>query len=105
MYMDTFEVSRKQLWYASNIAPRSIQRMRMDCKYMPSLETVIALCIALQLPPYLSYDLIHKAGFSLKYTKKHMVYHWLLHMHWQSSVDDCNKILVACGLAPLTINE
>lgn len=102
MYMEQLNVSKKHLWYNSNIAPRTIQRIRVDTDYMVSLETVIALCIALQLPPYLSYDMIRKAGFSLQYSLPHLVYHWLLHMHWQSSVSDCNRILVAYGMQPLT---
>ena len=50
----------------AGISARTISRMRTQERRDYSLDQVIAICIALQLPPWLSREMLAKAGFLLR---------------------------------------
>ena len=82
--------------------PKTIQRMRNNESYDTTIETVVAICIALQLPPVASQALISNSPFSLGYSEKHLAYQFLLNCHYTKSVIECNEILARLSLGPLT---
>ena len=63
-------ITNEQLAEKSLLNPKTIQRMRTDPDQRSDLETIIAICIGLQLPPYISNSLIGKAGLKLRVGKK-----------------------------------
>ena len=80
--------------------------MRNDIKYQSKIETVVAVCIGLQLHPILSVDLLTKAGFVLKsYEPEHIIYHLLLNTKYKSSIYECNEILRTNKCKPLSKEE
>lgn len=90
---------------ASLVSAKTIQRLRNDEGYETTLETVIALCIGLQLPPAASTDLLEKSGFSLKNTELHLMYRFLLTSYYTHALYDCNQLLTEQSFAPLTADE
>jgi DNA-binding Xre family transcriptional regulator len=84
---------------------KTIQRMRNDESYTPKIGTIVAVCIALQLHPILSGDLIKKSGLSFKCIEKHIAYQFLLSTHFQNSIYECNKKLEFCGFGPIGREE
>ena len=95
-------ISTKTLADSSLIDERSIRRLKS--KYCePTLETVIALCIGLRLPPALYNDLIRKAGYSFKSTETHVAYENLLPLVYYEglSIEAFNEALETQGIARL----
>ncbi|MDR0883416.1 MAG: helix-turn-helix transcriptional regulator [Oscillospiraceae bacterium] len=98
-------VTVEALAEASLVSAKTIQRLRNDENYETTLETVIALCIGLQLPPAVSMDLLGKSKFSLKYTEQHIMYRFLLDAYYTHPIYDCNQLLAEQNFAPLTADE
>ncbi|MDD3840854.1 MAG: helix-turn-helix transcriptional regulator [Clostridia bacterium] len=82
--------------------PRTIQRLRNDQTNKTTIETIIAVCIALQLPPPISNRLIDLSTCSLGVGEEHMAYHCLLTSYYTRPIIDCNSLLTNMNLKPLT---
>ncbi len=96
VHMDRLKYTEEALAENALVTAKTIQRMRNDMKYKPKLETVVAVCIGLQLHPVLSIDLVAKAGHSFKqFDEEHIIYQWLLNTKYQCSIYECNEILRA----------
>ena len=96
-HMKRLNITEEELAQKSLVSPKTIQRMRNDFDYNSKLGTVIAVCIGLQLPPPLSLDMVAKAGHSFRPgDQKHVIFQMLLMTKFQSSIYECNEILVAC---------
>ncbi len=89
---------------AARLEAKTIQRMRNDPTYPKSIESVIAVCIAMHLPPEYSKKLIEKAGFALRMTDNdaHILYGFFLNHYYMYTVDECNEILKSKGFDILT---
>jgi hypothetical protein len=68
----------------------------------PDLATVMAICIGLQLSIKDSEDLLEKAGYRLSSSPQHLAYHKLLSTFIGHSLTDCNEVLEALDLSPIT---
>ncbi|WP_460001163.1 helix-turn-helix domain-containing protein [Paradesulfitobacterium aromaticivorans] len=82
--------------------PKTIQRMRNNEEYETTIETIVAICIALQLPPVVSEALISRSACSLGVSPKHLTYRFLLNSCYTKTVIECNDILRRLELDPLT---
>jgi len=82
--------------------PRTIQRMRNNEAYETTIETIVAICIALQLPPAASDALIGRSACSLGVSEKHLTYRFLLNSCYTKTIYECNEMLCRLGLEPLT---
>lgn len=101
-HMDRLNCTEESLAEKSSIAPKTIQRMRNDIRYKSKLETVVAVCIGLQLHPILSMDLVCKSGYSFKlFDEVHIIYQVLLNTKYQSQIYECNEILRSNNFKPL----
>lgn len=56
-------------------------------------KNVVALCVAMHLPPWLSFALIAKAGFSLAATKEQLAHLMILNCMYMKSIDEVNEYL------------
>lgn len=83
------------------MSPKTIQRLRNDEECKTTLETIVALCIGLKLPPTTSYDLIGKSRFSFIASEKHMAYRFLLDGYYTHTLPECNELLVRLGVSPI----
>lgn len=98
--MDSKPITEEKLAEESLVSVKTIQRIRTTPDYKVSLETVMALCIGMRLPPFISEKLIEKAGFTLKYSGEQGIYRMLLY-NQSCNIFECNEILKAQGYKPL----
>ena len=80
---------------------RTIGRYRNAPYPAISLQGVVGLCIGLKLHPMLATDLIRKAGFTLTASPSHSAYQMLILTMSNSSIYECNELLVKMGMKPL----
>ena len=100
-------ITVEALGEAARLDAKTIQRMRNDSNYPTNIESVVAVCIAMHLPPELSEALLELTEFKLVWMQKksHMLYRFFLHHMYESSVEECNKYLLAENLPILTGQE
>lgn len=87
------------------LSRRTISRLRTEERNGYSLDQVIAICVALHLPPWLSREMIKRAGFILRLTKQHLAYQFILDCLFMDSVSDVQKFLVESGCQQLRLSS
>jgi len=85
----------------------TISRLRNDPDYEPNLEIIVALCVALLLPPAIYPAFIQRAGHSFKLTKSHIAYQQLLPQAYYLGLDifQFNEALAEWDVAPIGQEE
>lgn len=104
MHMKQRKYKVKQLSDASLVNERTIQRLLANEAHNTSLNTIIAICIGLNLSPIFSFDLISKSGCGFKRTAEHNAYKVILIAHYHSDIYKCNEILESMNI-PLLGNK
>ena len=90
----------------SLVATKTIHRMRKELGYRAKFETIIAVCVGLDLHPVLSMDLIKKSGYTFQScNQEHIIYQMLLYSKYKSTIHQWNKILNENGFKSLTREE
>jgi len=67
--------------------------MRNNEEYETTIETIVTISIALQLPPVISEALINRSACSLGTGPKYMVYRFLLNVCYTKTIFECNELL------------
>lgn len=70
-------------------------------KSKPNIQTVIALCVGLQLPLPFSLDLVHKSGHTFAGEASDIAYLTILSTMTGCSIYDCNALLRSTGVSLL----
>ncbi len=91
-------MSVEKLVEKSELSERTIRRYKKSEPECVPIETVVQLCIGLQLPPQLSFYLLNVSGNTLMKTEQHMMYYFLLTTCYNDSIFECDKKLYAQGL-------
>ena len=86
------------------LSRRTISRLRTEERRDYSLDQVVAICIALHLPPWLSRAMIERAGFILRPTKRHLAYQFALDCLFMDSVGDVQSFLAEAGCQQLRLS-
>ncbi|MDL2293275.1 helix-turn-helix transcriptional regulator [Ruminococcaceae bacterium OttesenSCG-928-D13] len=100
--MEWKEITVEKLAETCSLSPKTIQRLRTTDDYVPTIESVVAICIALQLPPVLSDELIRRSPCSLGTGEKHLTYKFMLSTCNTKPIHECNDMLQKLGFGPLT---
>ena len=67
-----------------------------------SAEQIVAISVALRLPPMVSSDLLRMCGITLDFNnQRNTVYQMILTSHYKDGIEQVNVYLAACGCAPL----
>lgn len=105
--MDWVEISEESLAEKALISTRKVQRMRNDPTYPKDIDSVVAICIGMNLPPELSTALIDRSGFTLRLAQNesHLMYNFFLNHLYMHSIHDCNDMLAAKNLPVMTGTE
>lgn len=83
----------------TGISSRMIQDYRKKKDSNITLQSVLALCIGLNLQPAFSYDLILKAGFNIMTAKdEHLIYRYLIEHHHMENIFIWNEKLQDAGI-------
>ena len=85
--------TKEALAFESKVSESTIGRYRTGKVKHYSEKNVVALCVAMHLPPWLSFKLIGKAGFSLAATREQQAYLMVLSCMYMRSVDEVNDYL------------
>jgi len=100
--MDWRKITNEELAGKAQVASKTIQRMRNSANQDHKKETVIAICIGLQLFPDISMELLNLAGLALKYSEQDILYRKILNTRYKSSIHDCNELLTVANYPRLT---
>ena len=83
----------------TGISSRMIQDYRNKKDAKPTLQSVLALCIGLNLHPSFSYDLITKAGYNIMIaSEENLIYRYLIDNHHMENIFMWNTKLQDAGL-------
>ena len=85
--------TKEALAYESKVSESTIGRYRTGKVKHYSEKNVVALCVAMHLPLWLSFKLIGKAGFSLAAIREQQAYLMVLSCMYMRSVDEVNDYL------------
>ena len=100
------KVNVKTLSLLSLLSTKTIQRMRNNEDYQASIETIIALCVGMQLPPPVSRRFLELVGFQIRYSSELMAaYDYILDEYYINGIYSCNELLRAMGFKDLTSAE
>ena len=92
--MKWVNISEKKLSDKSEVSEKTIQRIRTGQSTSPSLETMVALCIGLELPYKISLLFIEKAGLKLICnTEEKMLYNFFLKDGCNFDIYECDELL------------
>ena len=83
------------------ISRRTLLRLRTEERKSYKLDQVIAICIGLHLPPWLSEILLDKAGLSVKRYGTYGYYGTILDCFYMDTIQDVQKYLSENGYDPL----
>ena len=84
---------------------RTIQRMRTDETANHEPRKVIAVCVGLRLPPYISREMLALAGITFKNTELDYLYSRIIEQFFNRDIRECNHLLIAANFPPLTEND
>lgn len=87
----------EKLAEASQVSDRTISRYRTGQTDTYSEDKVVAMCIAMKLPPWLSRELIEKAGFRLAETRRQRTCAMILECMYTASLDEVQEWLESFG--------
>ena len=83
----------------TGISSRMIQDYRSKKDSKPTLQSVLALCIGLNLHPSFSYDLINKAGYNIMIpSEEFLIYRYLIDNHHMENILMWNAKLQDAGI-------
>lgn len=95
------DVRNQELADETNLGLKAISNLR-NGKTEPKLETVIAICIGMKLPPSISKMLVELSGRKLRVgNQQEMLYEFILNCTASWDVNMCNTLLVNKGFNEL----
>ena len=96
-------ITEENLEERSGISVSTISRLKRIERNSYSMDQVVALCIALQLPPWLSSELLAQAGLMLRRTKQHRAYRLILDCMFMDSLETVQNFLRSSGCEALKL--
>ena len=94
-----------QLAEKASMSVETIKRLRRIDRRDYTIDQVIALCIGLHLPPWLSCELTRRAGLMLRDIPEHRAYRYILDCLFMDSIDEVQKFLKENKFEPLKMNS
>lgn len=99
-HMKRTKTTIETLSEASYISEDKIKKLRNNEGYKVTVEEIMAMGIAMHLYPTLIYDLMEKAGVSLRRSKRHNYYRTIIDRMYGATIEQCNKALELKGMEP-----
>lgn len=101
--MDQSGITVENLEERSGISVSTISRLRRAERSNYSMDQIVAICIALQLPPWLSGELLEQAGLMLRRSKQHRAYRLILDCMFMDDLETVQSFLRTSGCDPLKL--
>ena len=86
------------------ISRSTLLRLRTEERKKYNLDQIVAICIGLHLPPWLSEILLEKAGLSVKRYGAYGYYGTILDCFYMDTIQEVQKFLTDNGYDPLGLN-
>lgn len=102
---DEGKVTVEQLAALAQVSSKTVQRYRNDENHSYDPDVVVAICIALHLPPWLSRLMLDKAGFSVKSYGPHGYYGEILDCCFMDTIPEVQDYLRSAGYPELRLQE
>ena len=100
LMMNDRDMSVEQMESESGLSVSTIKRLRAGQD--ASVKQIVAISVALRLPPMVSSDLLRMCGITLDFNnQRNTVYQMILTGHYKDGIEKVNVYLAACGCAPL----
>lgn len=99
--MRSSKVTTEQLVERTSLSESTITRLRTRESDNYKMDQVVVLCVALHLPPWLSSEMLCKAGLTLRCTRQHRAYRLILDCMFMDSVEMVQNFLTSSGCKPL----
>lgn len=100
LLMNDRDVSVEQMESESGLSVSTIKRLRAGQN--ASVEQIVAISVALHLPPPVSGDLLRMCKITLDFNdQENIVYQMILTEYYKEGIEQVNVCLAACGCAPL----
>ena len=100
LLMNDRDMSVEKMESESGLSVSTVKRLRAGQE--ASAEQVVAISVALRLPPMVSSDLLRMCGITLDFNnQRNTVYQMILTGHYKDGIEKVNVYLAACGCAPL----
>ncbi len=100
-WLSAWHPESQALAFESKVSESTIGRYRTGKVKHYSEKNVVALCVAMHLPPWLSFKLIEKAGFALAETEEQQAFMTVLTCMFMKSIDEVDEYLKVRGNEPL----
>jgi len=97
-------VTVEQLAEAAAMSEKTIKRLRSAERRDYTMDQVVALCVGLHLPPWLSCELTARAGLVLRDIPEHRAYRYILDCLFMDRMEDVQRFLKENKLEPLKQN-
>lgn len=97
----TEELLSQESW----VSLSTIKQYRQKEEKEKTLKTVTALCIGLHLHPWLTEDLLRKAGIVPKATRQDGAYRYLYTVLYKGTIEECNVYLRSQKLQEFKLRE
>lgn len=95
------KVTTMQLAECSGLSDSTITRLRTRESDSCKMDQMVILCIALHLSPWLSGEMLYKAGLVRRQTKQHRAYRLILDCRFMDSLETVQKFFTDAGCEPL----
>ena len=100
--MELAGMTIEELEWTSKVSRRTISRYRTGEAKSYSEDKIVAMCVAMRLPPWLSRELI-KAGDGLSETPRQRTCMMILNCMYTASIDEVQVLLSSFGEDPLRL--
>ena len=100
--MEEKRIGRRQLAEATGLSEETIRNMRNDAERNFPVESIVAVCIGLSLPPEVSFPLVESSPAKFTKSVEMSAYKYVLMHCYEQEVSQVNRFLVEAGFKPLT---
>ena len=102
---DEGRVTVEKLAELAHVSDRTVHRYRSSRNSAYHPDVVVALCIAMHLPPWLSRLMLDKAGFSVKSYGPRGYYGEILDCCFMDTISEVQEYLRSAGYPELRLQE
>ena len=102
---DSGRVTVEDLAARAHVSPKTVSRYRTGSRLPGNPDIVVALCIALNLPPWLSRLMLDKAGFTVRSYGPQGHYGEILDCCFMDSIPEVQDYLRSAGYPQLRLQE
>lgn len=95
--MDRSSITVRWLAEESGMSEKTIQRMRNDPEYRPSLQTIVAVCLGMHLYSYEADSILLAAGYVLTGITIERIYRAMLNLTYKTNMREINTTLERLG--------